>query len=212
MICRTSTLFIAAFLLLLAACKAKTTAQKDPVSIDSLSRADKNPYITYDQSPMDMSYYPVNYPVLKMNHKDTLSLVSRVIYSRPHKKNRIIFSNAAGSLCQYGKEWRLGANEATEIDFFKNVTIDGKNVEKGRYVIYCIPHPDHWTIVLNANLDTWGLHVDTSKDILRTEIPTKVQSPLIEDFTMVFTDAAYGADLVMAWDNVNASLPVMFGK
>lgn len=210
--CRTYTLLLASCLSFLFACKHTTTAQQDPVSIDSLSRVDKNPYISYDQSPMDMSYYPVNYPILKMNHKDTLSLVARVIYSRPHKKNRIIFSNAATSLCQYGKEWRLGANEATEINFFKNVTIDGKNVEKGRYVIYCIPHPDHWTIVLNTNLDTWGLHVDTGKDILRTEIPTKVQSPSIEDFTMVFTDATYGADLLMAWDNVSASLPITFGK
>lgn len=212
MIRRTSTLLLLSFIILLAACKHTTSAQKDPVSIDSLSRVDKNPYISYDQSPMDMSYYPVNYPLLKMDHKDTAALAVRVIYSRPHKKNRLIFSNDATSLCQYGKEWRLGANEGTEINFFKNVTIDGKNVEKGRYVIYCIPHPDHWTIVLNTNLDTWGLHVDTSKDILRTEVPTKKQSPIIEDFTMVFTDAAYGADLVMAWDNVNASLPIMFGK
>src|SRR5262245_51246435 len=35
----------------------------------------------------------------------------KVIYSQPHKKGRQIF----GGLVPYGKVWRTGANEATEI-------------------------------------------------------------------------------------------------
>ena len=65
---------------------------------------------------MDMAYYPVNYPVLKIQDKLTESLAARVIYSRPQKAGRTIF----GSLVKYGEVWRLGANEATEIEFFKN--------------------------------------------------------------------------------------------
>ena len=37
-----------------------------------------------DKSPMDMAYYPVNYPVLKIQDKLTEPLAARVIYSRPH--------------------------------------------------------------------------------------------------------------------------------
>jgi hypothetical protein len=40
--------------------------------------------------------------------------VARLIYSRPTKNGRVIF----GDLLEYGKVWRLGANEATEIEFF----------------------------------------------------------------------------------------------
>ena len=182
------------------------------VIVDSSKPEYKNPYVSYDQSPMDMSYYPVDYPVMKMNKKDSVPPVARVIYSRPHKRGRVIFSNAASSLCQYGKDWRLGANEATEIEFFRNVTISGKNINKGTYVIYCVPEPDKWTIVFNGNLHTWGLHMDSSKDVLRVDVPVKKQVPALEDFTLVFQDAEYGADLLMAWDNVYTTLPISFTK
>lgn len=179
-------------------------------NIDTLKRNEvANPYTTSDQSPMDMCYYPRNYPVLKMNSgADSFGLISRVIYSRPQKKGRVIFGYSSSTLCQYGKEWRLGANEATEIEFFTDVSIGKEKVKKGRYILYCIPYSDHWTVVLNANLFTWGLHMDKSKDILRTDIPVASQSPIVEDFTMIFEAASYGTDLSMAWDNVKAVLPI----
>jgi hypothetical protein len=180
---------------------------------DSLSSNEvTNPYASHDQSPMDMSYFPEDYPVLKMNGPDTDVLLARVIYSRPQKKGRNIFGNTEKSLRQYGKEWRLGANEATEIEFFKPVKIAGKTIDKGRYIIYCIPFPDKWTIVLNSNLYTWGLHMDTTKDVFKTDIPVQFQDPAIEDFTMVFETAPYGADLLMTWDTVKAVLPISYLK
>ena len=180
---------------------------------DTLSSKEaSNPYATHDQSPMDMCYYPPDYPVLKMNGTDSAPLLARVIYSRPQKKGRNIFGETDKSLRQYGKEWRLGANEATEIEFFKPVSIAGKKIDKGRYIIYCIPYADKWTIILNNNLFTWGLHMDRSKDIFQTDVPTAIQSPSIEYFTMVFTKAAYGADLLMTWGDVKAILPISYSK
>src|SRR4051794_7385437 len=63
-----------------------------------------------DKSPMDMSYYPVDYTKEKMVQNPEEPLVARVIYSRPTKDNRVIF----GEVVKYGAPWRLGANEATE--------------------------------------------------------------------------------------------------
>ena len=68
-----------------------------------------------DKSPMDMSYCPANYPLLKMSGKAKDLPAIRVIYGRPLKNNRPIF----GGIIQYNEMWRLGANEATEIEFFK---------------------------------------------------------------------------------------------
>src|SRR5687767_5582651 len=87
-----------------------------------------------DKSPMDMSYYPANYPVLKIQAKTKESPVARVVYSRPQKAGRVIF----GSLVKYGEVWRLGANEATEIEFFRNVRLGGKKISKGRYTLCAI--------------------------------------------------------------------------
>jgi len=188
------------------------TKNKDTGKDSLPNKENINPYVSRDQSPMDMSYYPPDYPVLRMNGTDSASLVARLIYSRPQKKGRIIFGNTEKSLRQYGKEWRLGANEATEIEFFKPVKIAGKKIDKGRYIIYCIPFPDTWTIILNSNLNTWGLHMDVTKDVFKTIIPVLQQNPPVEDFTMVFQKATYGADLVMAWDDVKAVLPISFPK
>jgi hypothetical protein len=171
-----------------------------------------NPYAVVDKSPMDISYYPVNYPTLKMDGTDSSILIARLMYSRPQKNGRIVFGNDPSPKCiqQYGAYWRLGANEASEIEFFQPVTIEGQKIAKGRYIIYCIPFETEWTIVLNSNLFSWGLHQDSTKDIARIKIPVTKTNRSIEFFTMVFHKSAIGADLIMVWDNVKAVLPISF--
>ena len=163
-----------------------------------------NPYVMVDISPMDMSYFPVDYPKLKMADSKMAPPVARVIYSRPHLQGRELFHD----VLKYGEHWRLGANEATEIDFFRDVTIQGKKIKTGRYILYCILGPDTWTIVINSNIDSWGLQQDTTKDIQRFQIPVTHDNPTLEYFTMLFEKTDIGADLVMAWDDVIAKLPV----
>jgi hypothetical protein len=79
-----------------------------------------------DKSPMDIAYYPEDFPTLKMSGKATGEPISRIIYSRPSKDGREIF----GNVVKYGTYWRLGANEGTEIEFFKDVSILGRTVKK----------------------------------------------------------------------------------
>jgi hypothetical protein len=191
---------------------ACTNSNSNTPEIKSPVIEPSNPYAAVDKSPMDMSYYPVNYPTLKMSGTDTASLTARLIYSRPQKNGRIIFGNEAPPkyVQQYGALWRLGANEASEIEFFKPVTIKGQRISKGRYIIYCIPFEDKWVIVFNTNLFSWGLHQDTTKDIAKIEIPVYKSEKNIEFFTMVFQPSATGANLIMAWDNMQAALPISF--
>lgn len=181
------------------------TPRPKVVPKDSLSTANAtaNPYAPIDVSPMDMSYLPADYPKLAV--KRPLP-VARVIYSRPHRQGRKVF----GSLVKYGEPWRLGANEVTEIEFFIPVTIQNKKIAKGRYVLYCIPQADKWTIVFNRNLNSWGLSFDISKDLYRFDIPVQDRPQMLEYFSMVFQHTATGADLVMAWENVEARLPIQY--
>ncbi len=162
-----------------------------------------------DKSPMDMSYYPVNYPVLKIQNKATEPLVARVIYSRPQKNGRSVF----GELVEYGKVWRLGANEATEIELYKDVKIGGSKVKKGHYSMYAIVSPDKWTIILNKELDTWGaFQYDSAKDVLRIDVKPEKIAERTEAFCMVFEKASSGANLIMSWDDVKAVLPLTFNN
>jgi Protein of unknown function (DUF2911) len=169
-------------------------------------------YAAVDKSPLDIIYYPANYPMLKMNGGDTNTLIARLIYSRPQKNGRIIFGNEPPPkyVQQYGAYWRLGANEASEIEFFKAVTIKGQKILKGRYIIYCIPYENKWTVIFNSNLFSWGLHPDTKKDIAKIDIPVSKTDQTTEFLSMVFEQSATSANLIIAWDNVKASLPISF--
>jgi Protein of unknown function (DUF2911). len=162
-----------------------------------------------DKSPMDMSYYPANYPVLKIQNKDAEPLTFRVVYSRPQKNGRGVF----GELIEYGKVWRLGANEATEIDIYRDVKIGETRLKKGRYSLFAIPYPDRWTLIFNKDTDMWGAFLyDEKKDALRTEIKTEKLAEPVEAFTLVFEKTDSGANMIMAWDDVKASLPITFIK
>ena len=178
------------------------TGGKPAASIADTSHG--NPYDPIDISPMDMTYFPVNYSLRKMTHEITTPPIMRVIYSRPHKQGREIF----GSLLKYGERWRLGANEASEIEFFRNVAIQGNKVNAGRYIIYCIPYENKWTIILNNDIYTWGLKIDSTKDLMRFDVPVKKAPTDFEYFTMVFQPIPQGAELVMAWAETEARLPI----
>lgn len=159
-----------------------------------------------DKSPMDMSYYPNNYPILKIQDKASEPLVMRVVYSRPQLNGRKVF----GELQEFGEVWRLGANEATEIEFFKDVKIDGKKIKKGRYTLYAIPYPAKWTLILNKDTDIWGsFKYDQSKDVLRTDLPV-VKSDNTEAMAIVFDKTTKGADMDVFWQDVKVSLPIGF--
>jgi hypothetical protein len=159
-----------------------------------------------DRSPMDVSYYPASYPILKIQNKITEPLVMRLIYSRPQLNGRKVFED----LQKFGEIWRLGANEATEIEFFKDVSINNKKVKKGRYTLYCIPYADKWTIIINRETDVWGaFKYDAAKDVVRMDVPV-IKNELTEALTIVFEKSFSGANMIVYWDDVKAVLPIAF--
>jgi hypothetical protein len=161
-----------------------------------------------DKSPMDMVYYPVNYPVLKIQNKVSEPLMARIIYSRPLKNGRSVF----GELVEYGQIWRLGANEATEIEVYKDVKCGtDTKLKKGRYTMYAIPYQDKWTIIFNRETDIWGaFQYDPKKDALRVDVPAQKIPESAEAFTMQFEKDSTGLNLAIMWDNVKALVPFSF--
>jgi hypothetical protein len=158
-----------------------------------------------DKSPMDMSYWPANYPILKMGGKVRLQPTARIIYGRPAKGGRTIF----GGIVKYGDLWRLGANEATEIEFFTTVKIGDKKITAGRYTIYCVPAENKWTLIFNKDNFCWGSFTyDTKKDIVKVDIPTEKNSENVEFFTIYFEEVGDNANLIFLWDDVKVSLPI----
>jgi hypothetical protein len=175
------------------------------LSASGYAQTGNNKLPAVDKSPMDMIYFPVEYPVLKIKDKASDPLVARVIYSRPQKNNRPIF----GELVDYNSVWRLGANEATEIEFYKEVKIGSKKIPKGRYTLFAIVRPTTWTIIVNKDTDTWGaFKYDEKKDVVRVDVSVKKAPEVVDAFTMNFAKTTSGAELLIAWDTVMVSLPI----
>jgi Protein of unknown function (DUF2911) len=159
-----------------------------------------------DKSPLDIIYYPLDYPKLKSSGNAKTPLVARILYSRPQLNNRKVF----GTVQPYGQPWRLGANEATELELFREVTIQGKKVPAGRYILYAIPKEKDWDIVFNTSLYTWGLEFDKNEDRFRFTVPVSNCEAPMEVFTMNFEPFDYGARLVIAWELTEVKLEMIF--
>jgi hypothetical protein len=165
----------------------------------------QNRFSPLDKSPMDASYYPANYPILKIQDKATEPVIARVIYSRPQKNGRVVF----GELVEYGQVWRMGANEATEVEFYKDVKIGGKKIKKGRYTAYALVNLDKWTIILNSETDTWGaFKYDPKKDVVRVDVAVQKNTEQVEALAIQFEKENTGFSMVVAWDDLLVKLPI----
>ncbi|MEN0005558.1 MAG: DUF2911 domain-containing protein [Bacteroidota bacterium] len=162
-----------------------------------------------DKSPMDMSYYPDraafrNFAKTEAE-KQANEPVIRAIYSRPSKKGRAIF----GELEKFGTTWRVGANETTELKFFKDVTIGGTKVPAGTYTLFAVLGEKEWKVVLNTDLYGWGAYVyDESKDVASITVPTETVKEPIEVFSIIFEKVDDGVHMIMGWDDTVVRVPI----
>lgn len=119
-------------------------------------------------------------------------------YSSPAVKNRKVW----GELVPYGRVWRAGANEATLIEFSKDVLVEGKPLPKGTYSLYTIPGESQWTVIFNKAVGQWGTEYDERLDALRVNVKPRKASKMHERLTYVI--ARNG--ILMRWENLE--LPV----
>ncbi|MCY7350660.1 MAG: DUF2911 domain-containing protein [Cytophagaceae bacterium] len=155
-----------------------------------------------DKSPMDMAYFPDHFA---HDRRPGEKAIIRVTYSRPPKKEREVF----GKLVPYGKVWRTGANEATEIKFYEDVELSGKPVKAGSYSLFSIPGEKEWTLILNTDLDYWGAYKYNEKnDVVRVTAPAKVTAESVENFTIQFENKGEKQGVMkLAWDKTMVEVP-----
>jgi len=128
----------------------------------------------------------------------------KVAYGQPSKKGREIF----GKLEPYGKVWRGGANEATEITFAKDTKFGGKPVKAGTYTLFITPNTNEWTVILNSELKQWGAYKYEEikgKDVLHVNVPTKKLDNVVEKLTYRFDDKNA---LIIEWDQTQVTVPI----
>lgn len=136
----------------------------------------------------------------------------KVLYNRPSKRGRKIF----GELVPYGKVWRTGANEATQFETNKPITINGKVLGAGKYTLWTIPDSATWTVIFNSEVGQWGIshtgeaNRNPSLDVLSVSIPAVTQDKTFEQFTIAFEKVSEEAEMVLLWDNTVVAVPFSY--
>lgn len=132
-------------------------------------------------------------------------------YSRPSVRGRKIFGTEADkALLPYGKYWRLGANETTQITFNKDVTFNGEMVKAGTYRIYAIPGANSFEIRLNSEISFWGYsEPDYAKDILKTQVNVQKTESNVEQLTIRMAEADGGINVIIEWADTRLTIPVV---
>ena len=152
-----------------------------------------------DKAPHDISYYResmVTPPLVK------------VLYGRPAKKEREVFGNTVA----YNEIWRTGANEATEVKFYKDIEFAGVKVAAGTYVLYTIPGEKEWEIILSSNLDVLGaFQYDPVFDIARVKVSPSVAEEL-KVFSINFREQNDTVQMILGWDTTRVKIPLVIEK
>lgn len=152
-----------------------------------------------DASPADIAY-------LRTEGKKGDPVI-RIVYGRPQKKGRTML----GGTEAYGKVWRTGANETTEIRLYRDVTFGDKKVNAGTYSLYSIPGKDEWTLIFNSKLDTWGHYAyDETKDVVRVTVPSGNTKSEVEAFTIAFDGKGGKGNMYLAWENTLVTVPLEY--
>ncbi|WP_229251156.1 DUF2911 domain-containing protein [Emticicia sp. BO119] len=124
-----------------------------------------------------------------------------VNYGQPSIKGREVW----GKLVPYGEVWRAGANEATTIEFSKDVSIEGKTLLAGKYGFFAIPNADEWTIIFNKVPNQWGaFKYDAAQDALRVMVKPKKS----KSFNEKLMYAVNKNSVSLAWENAEVAFSV----
>lgn len=150
-----------------------------------------------DEAPHDIVYLRESQAVMPL---------VKVLYGRPKKAEGTVF----GDQVPFGKIWRTGADEATEIRFYKAVQFGEVKVPAGTYVLYTIPGADEWQVILNSKLDVLGaFQYDPGFDIAKIKVPVRMAEAL-ENFSIAFKEKGSVDQMVLGWGTTRVVIPLVF--
>jgi hypothetical protein len=189
----------------LAVCSALLLATLSLLSISALSQQGQmnmpNPPAQEDKSkrPSPPAHVEYKFPDGKMLTID---------YSSPRMRGRVIY----GGLVPYGKEWRVGANEATTFVTDTDLVVGGTLVPAGSYTLFALPNADHWQLIISKKTGEWGIpYPGASFDFARIDMRmSTLPSPPapLEDFTIGLDGTDAGCTLRLDWESTRVSVDI----
>ncbi len=171
-----------------------------------------------DKSPLDAAYYPANAAKRKFaeseKQRKELEPKIRVLYSRPSLKERDIFrknEERESGITQYGKPWRLGANESTELLLMDTAVIGGQKIPAGRYSIVVTPFENEWRFHINSENDGWGNYSYNSDfNLVTVSVPVITEDQSIENLSISLYSPEENnvVHMRVGWGKYRVELPI----
>lgn len=127
-------------------------------------------------------------------------------YSSPSVRERKIW----GALVPMDSVWRAGANDATQIEFDKDVKINGNKLAAGKYTIYMVPTIEKWVVIFSSQTGQPGMNhdgsstLDLKKIVLRGLADTKKSKEFKEALAYTINEKG----MVLSWENLDVILPI----
>ena len=125
-------------------------------------------------------------------------------YGQPHLRGRSLHT---GGLVPLDSLWRLGANEATELETGADLTIGGQPVPKGKYSLFALPTVSGWKLIINKNTGQWGTDYKPEHDLVRIDLQKRSLQQPLESFSMwlIPQQGSAAGELRFAWGDAELS-------
>jgi hypothetical protein len=134
--------------------------------------------------------------------------------------SRALASEAEPSLgtaaMPYGVVWRTGGSTPAILTTAGRISIAGLVVPAGRYVLYTVPGPNQWQIVINRAVAGWRDGPDygppqRATEVGRVTMPAEPASQFAPQLTLHAVAAGPNAVLLLEWQSVRVPIPIMPG-
>jgi len=149
-----------------------------------------------------------------------------ITYSRPYERGRdnIFGTEESEALVPYGKVWRTGANEATQLTVTGDVHFGGEPLPAGTYSLFTTPGADEWKIHVNSAVglsgtmfydtetEEWSQGYKPENDILTVTAKPAELEEKVEQFTISFEKVDDGQHLILRWIDTEVRVPITPAK
>jgi hypothetical protein len=110
----------------------------------------------------------------------------------------------------------MGADEATAFHTTVPITVGGITLAAGSYSLYGISDPANWTVVLNSQVERWGIPINDqvrAGDVGEFTVPTEATDPHVE--TLRYRFEPWGerrTDLLMEFESTRVRIPIQVAE
>ena len=154
---------------------------------------------------------PMDHGAMKMDGKDKprpsphqMAMVDltgtqvHVSYGAPSLRGR----KMVGGKDPYGKEWRVGADEATSFEVSTDVLVNDTSVPAGSYTLFVLPTADMWTLIISKKTGEWGIpYPGTQDDLARVPMTRTRLSSSQERMSITFEKTSpFKTEMHVKWD------------